>query len=71
LNSLLAGNLAGNFLKKGPPKAILASETRTASIAYEQIPCSTQQGIFLQEQGIFIASSEFSDTCRSTQRVDF
>src|SRR6266404_3460447 len=44
-NSLLAGNLAGNFLKKRPPRAILASETRTASIAYEQIPCSTEQGI--------------------------
>src|SRR5437899_1296392 len=37
-NSLLAGNLAGNFLKKGPPKAILASKTTTASIVYKQIP---------------------------------
>ena len=51
-NSLLAGNLAGNFLKKGPPRAILASKTRVGSIAYEQIPCSTEQGIFLPEQGI-------------------
>jgi hypothetical protein len=52
LNSLLAGNLAGNFLKKGPPRAILASKTRAASTAYNQIPCSTEQGIFLHEQGI-------------------
>jgi hypothetical protein len=51
-NSLLAGNLAGNFLKKGPPRAILASKTRAASIAYEQIPCCVEQGIFLHEQGI-------------------
>ena len=51
-NSLLAGNLAGNFLKKGPPRAILASKTITASIAYERIPCLTEQGIFLREQGI-------------------
>jgi hypothetical protein len=51
-NSLLGGNLAGNFLKKGPPRAILASKTRAASIAYKQIPCSTKQGIFLHEQGI-------------------
>jgi hypothetical protein len=50
---LLAGNLAGNFLKKGPPRAILASKTITASIAYERIPCLTEQGIFLREQGIF------------------
>src|SRR5262249_36850151 len=42
----IAGNLAGNFLKKGPVRAILASETRAASIAYEQIPCTTEQGIF-------------------------
>jgi hypothetical protein len=53
-NSLLAGNLAGNFLKKGPPKAILASKTTTASIVYKQIPCSGEQGIFLLEQGIFM-----------------
>jgi hypothetical protein len=51
-NSLLAGNLAGNFLKKGPRRAILASKTRAASYVYEQIPCSTEQGIFLREQGI-------------------
>src|SRR3982074_2193364 len=44
-----AGNLAGNFLKKGPPKTILASKTITASIAYKQI---SEQGIFLHEQGI-------------------
>jgi hypothetical protein len=52
-NSLLAGNLAGNFLKRGPPTTIPASKTRAASIAYERIPCSTEQGIFLLEQGIF------------------
>jgi hypothetical protein len=46
-NSLLAGNLAGNFLKKGPHRTILASKTRAGSIAYKQIPCSTEQGIFL------------------------
>src|SRR5260221_10361083 len=51
-NSLLAGNLAGNFLKKALPGAILASKTRAGSIAYDQIPCSTEQGIFLHEQGI-------------------
>jgi hypothetical protein len=44
---------AGNFLKKGPRRAILASKTRAASNAYEQIPCSTEQGIFWLEQGIF------------------
>jgi hypothetical protein len=54
-NSLLAGNLAGNFLKKGPPRAILVSKTRAASIAYNQIPGSTEQGIFLAEQGILWA----------------
>jgi hypothetical protein len=48
----VAGNLAGNFLKKGPPRAILVSKTRAASTAYNQIPCSTEQGIFLHEQGI-------------------
>jgi hypothetical protein len=48
----LAGNLAGNFLKKGPPTAILASKTQAGSIAYKQIPCSKEQGIFLTEQGI-------------------
>jgi hypothetical protein len=47
-----AGNLAGNFLKKEPPRAILASKTRAASIAYERIPCCVEQGIFLHEQGI-------------------
>src|SRR5260370_16467731 len=52
-NSLLAGNLAGNFLKKGPPRAILASKTITASIAYERIPCLTEQGISFRAQGIF------------------
>src|SRR6266446_1628093 len=52
-NSLLAGNLAGNFLKKGLRGAILASKTRAGSIAYERIPCSAEQGIFLLEQGIF------------------
>ena len=31
---------------------ILASKTRAASIAYKQIPCSTEQGIFWLEQGI-------------------
>jgi hypothetical protein len=51
-NSLLAGNLAGNFLKKGPRRAILVSKTRAASSIYNQIPCSTEQGIFLHEQGI-------------------
>jgi hypothetical protein len=51
-NSLLAGNLAGNFSKKWPRRAILASKTRAASIPYAQIPCSTEQGIFLYEQGI-------------------
>src|SRR5216683_3396047 len=30
-NSLLAGNLAGNFSKKGPPRAILAFKTITAN----------------------------------------
>jgi hypothetical protein len=49
-----AGNLAGNFLKKGPPRVILTSGTPAASIAYEQIPCSAEQGIFLLEQGIFL-----------------
>src|SRR2546428_8659704 len=50
----IAGNLAGNFLKKGPPRAILASKTRAASTAYNQIPCSREQGIFWPEQGIFL-----------------
>jgi hypothetical protein len=40
------------FFEKAPPGAILESKTRAASIAYDQIPCSTEQGIFLQEQGI-------------------
>jgi hypothetical protein len=62
LNSLAAGNLAGNFLKKGPPKAILASKTITASIAYERIPCSTEQGFFLPEQGIFSREQGISAT---------
>jgi hypothetical protein len=57
-----AGNLAGNFLKKGPPKAILASKTITASIAYERIPCSTEQGFFLPEQGIFSREQGISAT---------
>ena len=52
-NSLLAGNLAGNFLKRGPPTTILASKAQAGSIAYERIPCSTEQGIFSLEQGIF------------------
>jgi hypothetical protein len=46
-NSLLAGNLAGNFLKKGPTRAILVSKTRAVSTAYNQIPCATEQGIIL------------------------
>jgi hypothetical protein len=33
-NSLLAGNLAGNFLKRGPPTTILASKAQAGSIAY-------------------------------------
>ena len=40
------------FFEEKAPRAILASKTRAGSIAYEQIPCSTEQGIFLQEQGI-------------------
>jgi hypothetical protein len=40
------------FEKKGLRRAILASKTRGASIAYQQIPCSTEQGIFLHERGI-------------------
>ena len=39
-------------MEKGPPTTILASKTRVGSITYEQIPCSTEQGIFLPEQGI-------------------
>jgi hypothetical protein len=62
-NSLLAGNLAGNFLKKGPPKTILASKTRAASIAYEQIPCSTEQGIFLHKQGILSCEQGILEFC--------
>jgi hypothetical protein len=46
-NSLLAGNLAGNFLKKGPQRTILVSKTCAASTAYNRIPCSKEQGIFL------------------------
>jgi hypothetical protein len=40
-------------LKKRPPRAILVSKTRAASTAYNQIPCSKEQGIFSLEQGIF------------------
>jgi hypothetical protein len=64
-NSLLAGNLAGNFLKKGPPRAILASKTGAASTAYKQIPCSTEQGIFLLEQGILSREQGISRLDRS------
>jgi hypothetical protein len=39
-------------LKKELPSAILASKTRAASIAYEQIPCCVEQGFFLHEQAI-------------------
>jgi hypothetical protein len=70
-NSLLAGNLAGNFLKKGPRRAILASKTRAASYVYEQIPCSTEQGIFLREQGILAREQgilEFWNFCAENLR---
>jgi hypothetical protein len=40
------------FFEKRAPRTILASKTRAGSIAYKQIPCSTEQGIFLREQGI-------------------
>src|SRR5262249_10460359 len=46
LNSLLAGNLAGNFLKRRPPRAILASEKIATSNDYNQIPCSKRTGNF-------------------------
>ena len=36
-------------IRDGPPTAILASKN---AMAYEQIPCSTEQGIFSFEQGI-------------------
>ena len=54
-NSLLAGNLAGNFLKKRPPRAILVSKISDQSNVYERIPCSKRAGTFLTEQGILSA----------------
>src|SRR6516225_4855734 len=58
----IAGNLAGNFLKNGLQRAILESKPLAASIAYQQIPCSTEQGIFLPEQGIFWREQGISAT---------
>jgi hypothetical protein len=53
-NSLLAGNLEGNFLKKGPKGTILTSKAWAASNGYGQITCSTEHGIFIDRAGKFI-----------------
>jgi hypothetical protein len=72
-NSLLAGNLAGNFLKTGPSKAIQVLKSRAASITCKQIPCSTEQGIFLREQGILARKQgilEFWNFCADLRSLD-
>jgi hypothetical protein len=61
-------DLAGNFLKKGPRRAILASKPHAASIVYKRIPCLTGQGIFLAEQGILWAKQGI---CAGPVSVDF
>ena len=52
LNSLRAGNSAGNFFENPPLRAILVVETFGQSSVYGQIPCVMKQGIFMSEQKI-------------------
>jgi hypothetical protein len=58
------------FFEKRLPRAILASKTRAASIAYKQIPCSTEQGIFLTEQGILSREQGISHWKQGIQLSD-
>jgi hypothetical protein len=51
-NSLLAGNLAGNFWKNGLQRANCAYNQEAPSMGCREIPCSMEQGIFCIEQGI-------------------
>jgi hypothetical protein len=53
------------FFEKSPPTTIPASKTRAASTAYNQIPCSTEQGIFLHEQGILSREQGILSLARS------
>jgi hypothetical protein len=50
-NSLLAGKLTGNFGSFACAAAILSADTRANSEACSEIPCATEQGIILGEQG--------------------
>jgi hypothetical protein len=39
------------FRQIGPPGVILKADTRANSEACSEIPCATEQGIILEEQG--------------------
>src|SRR5260370_31552382 len=68
----IAGNLAGNFFKKWPPRVILASKTRAASIAYKQIPCSREQGFFCTSREFWTApQGENREFCACLVSVNF
>src|SRR5258707_15290744 len=54
------------FFEKRLSRTILVSKTRAASTAYNQIPCSKEQGIFLLEQGILSREQGILHVRRST-----
>jgi hypothetical protein len=68
LNSLRAGNSAGNFVENPPFRAILVIETFGQSSVYKQIPRAMKQGIFMSEQGIFCAEQGIVSTSSPPRR---
>ena len=62
-NSLLTGKITGNSIEFANPIPILNASTRANSEACSKIPCATEQGIFLEEQGI-----SWADTVNFTLR---
>jgi hypothetical protein len=52
LNSLLAGNLAGNFIETSPLEDRIGEKIQFNQQFAGKFPAQKEQGIFLREQGI-------------------
>jgi hypothetical protein len=53
-NSLLSGKRTGNFAETGLPRGCFAPNRLPNSVAYNEIPYGTEQGIIWCEQGNFL-----------------
>jgi hypothetical protein len=51
------------FLENGPKNDFFASNRQTSSMSCYEIPCSTEQGIWLSKQGIWSGKPGISDRC--------